>query len=334
MELDQHRVSVKFSRMASRMAVWDLNKLFGFIVTKQGFEQAWVIEECFCSLVEIYEESDIVILVGSGEVPESSQRILTVIEGRSQMVLCEVQFKNTIKAVKSNLIRLVILLEDKIVIMKTENFSITGAFEVSNSMNLLDLSSNIEYCLLAFPNSEEKGYIGIYDCFIGNHIRKINCHKSIIGALALSQDGRLVATASIKGTIIRLFECMSGDLLKQYKRGINSARIFDILFIKNDEKLVISSSTGTIHLFSISSSKGPKTFKNYLSGILPHTYSDHINSIQSSFTFSTYINLRYFIAWQPDNLIIISESSNYILAEIKSTEIIKSEEGNLFISLI
>src|SRR5574343_1544280 len=141
MDLDQHRVLVKFSKNTTKMVIWQLSKVFGFDIEKGNigfnFKPTWVLEQIFCSLVEVYEESDIVFVVGSGEVPQSSQRILSVIDGKNGNVLCEVQFLNTIKAIRPNLIRLVILLEDKIVVMKTENFSITGVFEVSNTISLI-----------------------------------------------------------------------------------------------------------------------------------------------------------------------------------------------------
>jgi len=41
----------------------------------------------------------------------------------------------------------------------------------------------------------------------------IQAHESEVGALAVNADGTLIATASIRGTIIRIFSAEEGVLL-------------------------------------------------------------------------------------------------------------------------
>jgi WD40 repeat protein len=42
---------------------------------------------------------------------------------------------------------------------------------------------------------------------------KIQAHESDVGALAVNPEGTLIASASTKGTIIRIFSAEEGDLL-------------------------------------------------------------------------------------------------------------------------
>ena len=58
----------------------------------------------------------------------------------------------------------------------------------------------------------------------------IKAHESEVGALAVNCQGTLVATASIKGTIIRIFNAEEGDLLQELRRGSGKAIITSINF--------------------------------------------------------------------------------------------------------
>jgi len=78
-------------------------------------------------------------------------------------------------------------------------------------------------------------------------------HDSGIGALKLSPDGSLVATASVKGTLIRIFETHTGKQVNEVRRGAEKAKICDIIIDPENQYLSCSSDTGTVHIFSIAS---------------------------------------------------------------------------------
>ena len=58
----------------------------------------------------------------------------------------------------------------------------------------------------------------------------ISAHESEVGALTLNSQGTLIATASIKGTIIKIFSSEEGTLLQELRRGASKAFITSITF--------------------------------------------------------------------------------------------------------
>ncbi|QLL33918.1 hypothetical protein HG536_0F02430 [Torulaspora globosa] len=79
----------------------------------------------------------------------------------------------------------------------------------------------------------------------------IEAHKGEIAALALSFDGSLLATASEKGTIIRVFNVETGMKMYQFRRGTYPTRIHSMCFSSDNQFLAVTCSTKTIHIFKL-----------------------------------------------------------------------------------
>ncbi len=82
---------------------------------------------------------------------------------------------------------------------------------------------------------------------------EIAAHEAPLSCIALSIDGTRIATASIKGTLIRVFDSGNGALLHELRRGTTPCKIFCVNFNKQATKLCISSDHGTIHVFVLDS---------------------------------------------------------------------------------
>lgn len=83
----------------------------------------------------------------------------------------------------------------------------------------------------------------------------INAHESEIANMTLNSDGTILATASDKGTIIRLFRADDGTFIHEVRRGSKNSEIYSICFSANSNFLACSSDRGTIHIFSLVSVK-------------------------------------------------------------------------------
>jgi autophagy-related protein 18 len=82
-------------------------------------------------------------------------------------------------------------------------------------------------------------------------VNVIEAHNSPLSCIALNNDGTLLATASEKGTIIRVFSIPDAQKLYQFRRGSIPARIYSMSFNSTSTLLSVSSATETVHIFRL-----------------------------------------------------------------------------------
>lgn len=79
----------------------------------------------------------------------------------------------------------------------------------------------------------------------------IQAHKAPISFLAINSTGTLLATASDKGTVIRVWSIPGAEKLYQFRRGSREARIYSMSFNLVSTLLAVSSAHDTVHIFKL-----------------------------------------------------------------------------------
>ena len=122
-----------------------------------------------------------------------------------------------------------------------------------NPQGILGLSVNADNSYLAYPGSASTGQVQVFDAFNLQAKIVIHAHASPLAALAFNMSGTLLATASEKGTVIRVFSTEDGARLFEFRRGMRRcATIYSIAFSSPDNAfLAVSSNTETIHVFQL-----------------------------------------------------------------------------------
>ncbi|ODV85819.1 hypothetical protein CANARDRAFT_7186 [[Candida] arabinofermentans NRRL YB-2248] len=105
------------------------------------------------------------------------------------------------------------------------------------------------------PLVHSSGTVVLFDALNIQPLNVIECHKSPLQRITISKDGKLMATASIKGTIIRVFKTSDGKKVHEFRRGSYSATISCLSFNLDGTILACSSNTGTIHFFKLTGDK-------------------------------------------------------------------------------
>jgi WD40 repeat protein len=139
-----------------------------------------------------------------------------------------------------------------------QNIDTIDTFENSKGIIALTYSPTIN--LVAYPD-KASGYVKLKN-YDKNETILMNAHNSKIAFLAISQDGVFLATASEKGTYIRVFKTENGLFLNEFRRGKDLADIWSITFDPSIQFLMCTTSTGTVYIFSMSSTY--KKFKELI----------------------------------------------------------------------
>lgn len=79
----------------------------------------------------------------------------------------------------------------------------------------------------------------------------INAHQNEVACIALNNQGTMLATASLKGTLIRVHDTARKTLLVELRRGADPATLYCINFSHDSDFLCASSDKGTIHIFAL-----------------------------------------------------------------------------------
>uniref|UniRef100_A0A8C0SAA9 WD repeat domain 45 n=1 Tax=Canis lupus familiaris TaxID=9615 RepID=A0A8C0SAA9_CANLF len=124
-----------------------------------------------------------------------------------------------------------------------------------NPKGLCDLCPSLEKQLLVFPG-HKCGSLQLVDLAstkpgTSSAPFTINAHQSDVACVSLNQPGTVVASASQKGTLIRLFDTQSKEKLVELRRGTDPATLYCINFSHDSSFLCASSDKGTVHIFAL-----------------------------------------------------------------------------------
>lgn len=106
------------------------------------------------------------------------------------------------------------------------------------------------------PPAPTTGDVLLFDTLSLSALNVVQAHKAPIACLALNSTGTLLATASDKGTVVRVFSVPDAKKLWQFRRGSSSARIWSINFNLASTLLAVSSDSSTIHIYKLASGTG------------------------------------------------------------------------------
>ncbi|RCK55785.1 Autophagy-related protein 18 [Candida viswanathii] len=251
---------------------------FGRCFQYRNDESIGIVEMLYCT--------SLLAIVAQGEEIGSSPRKLKIINTKTKSTICDLTFSLTVLHVKLTNTRLIVVLEDQIYLYDITTMKLLHTIETSPNLNgLCAISYDDTNSYLAYPsppktithdsllasgintnggqNSAQNNIVSVSnapnrigDVIIFNvntlqPLSVIEAHKSTIASMAFSNDGSLLATASDKGTIVRVFDVATGTKLYQFRRGTYPTKIYSLRFSADDKYVLATSSSLTVHIFRL-----------------------------------------------------------------------------------
>ncbi|KRX44416.1 WD repeat domain phosphoinositide-interacting protein 3, partial [Trichinella sp. T8] len=191
-------------------------------------------------------------LVGGGLNPQFPTNEVVIWDDLERDVVIRISdLPSRVCGVRLRRDRIVVILEQMIKVYPfSVELELLVEFETApNSNGLCCLMGHADRALMAFP-AKQPGVVRTVDLADPTISIEIAAHESPLACMAFNNDGTLLATASEKGTLIRIFDSQNGLKLHEFRRGTNPAVIYSISFNVDSTLLCVGSGHGTVHYMS------------------------------------------------------------------------------------
>mmetsp|Transcript_15830 Transcript_15830/g.37903 ORF Transcript_15830/g.37903 Transcript_15830/m.37903 type:complete len:369 (+) Transcript_15830:97-1203(+) len=227
------------------------------------------------SCIQMLFSSALVALVGAGERPGDSQRKLRLWNTYTETAVGpELSFPTTVLSVQMNRQRLVVVLESALHIFDLMSMQHLHTLPTSrNPRGLAALCTDEEVYHCATLTADGKdGHVIMYDVRTMHTLNTVAAHRSTLHCLSLSSRGDMLATASEKGTVVRVHSFPQGSLLYTFRRGNLRSTIHSVSFsptspmaVEDNQRiggvargcaLLCAASSTTVHVWQLDAQRG------------------------------------------------------------------------------
>lgn len=259
-------------------------------------------------IVKMLYKTNYVALVGGGKKPRSPLNKLCIWDDLKEKNSIVLEFNTPLLNIHLSRTHIVALLKNNALVYSFKSKpELLFSFETDdNEPGASDLAICESSSILVFPG-RNNGQIHIVD-IINTQDKKsvslIKAHRNPVQCLALSPRGNLVASASTKGTIIRIHDTKNCTLVYEFRRGVDPAIISDMKFAPSGTKLAVLSDKCTLHIYHLGEEnkkhllKDLPLFPNYFKS----TWSVMSKNVGNK---SDLVNDIGTLGWVNDNVLVI-----------------------------
>lgn len=205
--------------------------------------------------VYMLKMTNLVAIVGTGKHMKYPMNRVYIWDVSQKKAVLEFTFSSPILNVKMRKDMIIVVLRNKIYAYSFPNDP-TLLFSHNtreNKKGICEISSALDnqWCIFPGPKVGSIQVLDIKQLGVSSTPSIINAHQHEIACLALNQHGTLIATASRKGTLIRVFELKTRRQTIELRRGADPAALYCINFSADSAYLCASSDKGTVHIFAL-----------------------------------------------------------------------------------
>jgi len=211
-------------------------------------------------VAELLMRSNLLALVGGGPHPYFPPNHVVVWDDSQNKSIAQLEFMSNVLDVRLRRERIIVVLERSIFVYNFLDLSFIAQLPTfANPLGQIGVCTANPITII-YP-AQAQGHLAIRceDPADPSGVKiqprqAIATHNGPLVCMALSLDGKFAATASDKGTLIRVWDTTTCRQLREFRRGSESAQIWSICFSQDNSLLAVSSSKGTCHIFSMQDS--------------------------------------------------------------------------------
>lgn len=212
-------------------------------------------------LVKMLLKTNYMLIVGGGKDPmapinkvivwdDAKHKPTLIFEFPTPVLNCGISKKHLMIALKSQVMVYSFSLKPQLI----SHFD-----TIDNTEGVLEVLLTTEFVKVAFP-ARTIGQIQILELQANSTSPGstviVKAHLAKIQVIKLSRNGKLMASASETGTLIRVHDTKTSGLVFEFRRGLDKAKITSMQFSLDDSLLAVLSDKNTLHIFRLKQGNG------------------------------------------------------------------------------
>ena len=206
------------------------------------------------------ERSTTIAMAGGGRIPLAPLHKVLFWDDSQMRISGELDLHEQVRSIKLRKDLILVGLLSKIQVFRLDDFSSVWFTSTCFNEKGLCCMSVDPYPLVVSCPASQPGRLLVY---YQEKTRTFDGHTSPLACLAMTPEGNYLASASAKGTLIRVFDCKRGTFMHELRRGIDQATVYSLAFHNRGTWLACISDRGTLHIFGL----GQNSLKNKTSAI-------------------------------------------------------------------
>ncbi|EPQ59318.1 hypothetical protein GLOTRDRAFT_70634 [Gloeophyllum trabeum ATCC 11539] len=233
--------------------------------------------------------SNLLFLLGGGRSPLYPPNKVVLWDDSLRREVAELEFRERVRGFACRRGWLAVALRRRVVLFEVgERVSRFGEWDTcDNSRGLVAMAAATGATLLAIPG-RQTGHVQLIHLPpcpppanaapsqakppprpTKHPVSIVAAHTGSLSTLSVPPSGRLLATTSSKGTLVRVWDSHTGKLVREFRRGTDKAEIYGVAFRPDEKELCVWSDKGTVHVFTITANSGQANRQSTFSALTP-----------------------------------------------------------------
>lgn len=189
--------------------------------------------------INCLHHADLYLLVASGDKPGSSPRRAKI--WKEGKLLQEIALPSTVERSVWNKFHLVLFTNHQIYLYELRTLALKATLPhcPGNMCGAMAVGDSHIFC---YPAPDLIGQVIVHDCQENRVLHRFAAHRTEISQMVINSTGTLLCTASKTGTLVRIFQIPSGDLLYTFRISNTNDSVTSLQFCDQNSQYLLCGS--------------------------------------------------------------------------------------------